>query len=211
MSIELLNVANFEEIGDVFVIELSPITNVLEFLGFEEEVQGLTGTRTFSREYSFSKNNLPGTGWGALTDLNLQSITSTPTDSFVFKFRYTRTGVDDTDVLILDMFRLNAKIIPSCITLRINKYVWDAIHGTYKYIQINEQVEKFNAWVRQNMSYDNVVCVVDDNTISDSQIIVQKGSCPNIDVNSILKILWGNYLVDYQFKIGVDLYDGVQE
>ena len=215
MSAILINGGTFEEIGDLYMLELSPVTNVIQFIATTDITTNETATRTFLKHFKYSVNGGVPTAWIVLDDTNLQAIVVNPTDVYRFWIRYIRDGADGTQVLIWNVFELDALVVdPPCVVLRTNKANWDALYnGPEKFIEVSEQVERFNQdWSIPHFNINTYL--VDDPTVADTNIIVRllpNAPCLATDINVLLKKLWGNYLVDYQFKIDVDLYDGVPQ
>jgi len=213
MSYSQLLVGVFEEIGDTYVLQLSAITGVTSFTSYSDVTTNETATRLFVREFSYSVNGGIPSAWQSLTNPNLASIVvSSPSDVYMFRIRYTRSGADDTNVLIWDSFCLNNIQVTPCLVVRTNRTNWDLLYGSYKFIELNNQIIRFNdEWSMPKFGL--YVYLNDDASVPDKHIYVTlmpDAICQDIDVNVILKALWGNYLVDYHFQIRIDLWDGVR-
>lgn len=203
----------FEEVGDAYILELLPVTNIISVESFSDVTTGVTGTRNFIKEFTYTVNGGAAGPWQPLTNGNLQAIVVADiSDVYIFRFRYTRGGVDTTGILIWNIFILDNVQVQPCVVLSTNRAYWDGLYGTDKFLEINEQVIKFNdEWSMPKFNF--YTYLVDDNTVPDGKMYLQlldNAPCTTKDINVLLKALWGNYLVDYQFRIDVDLYDGLR-
>jgi len=213
MSQANIHLAIFEEIGDFYILELDDITNAIAFLSFQEIITNATASRTFIRDFKYSINNNTPSGWITLSNANLAAIpVSSPANVYKVWIRYIRTGADSTGTLIWNRIQLNINQANVCITLKVNQDNWTEIYGgEEKFMKFNEQIQLFNRKY-SIPRFNTVVYVQDDDTVPSAHIHILRASnspCLTKDVNILLKELWGNYLVDFQFKIGIDTYDGI--
>jgi hypothetical protein len=209
MSLGQLKQGRFAEVGDVYVLQLSLITNVLNFTTFSDTIDHeISVTRTFTKEFRYKKNIDPYSSWTALTDPNLAAITAVATDVFLIEIRYTRIGTKLDGVLILDSFKLEAIEVEACIILKVPKDNWDTLYGATKYEEIVDAVAKFNE--RQYPIAGNYLYLVEDNTLAGLDMEIEKVNNCEDDVNEILSTVFGNDFTKSMFDIEVDMYDGVR-
>lgn len=209
---ELLN-GEFHEIGDSYVLQLSPITGVTSFVSYSDLTSGVTLSSFFIKEFSYTLNGGSLSAWQTLSDVNLAAIVvADPTDSFIFRIRYTRSGPTDTGILTWSSICLLNIQATVCLLIRTSKSNWDALYGEYKFIELNKQIIRFNnEWSIPKFAVQ--AYLNNDFTVPDTHIYITSvpGSpCQELDLNVLIKKLWGNYLVDFQFQIHIDLWDGIQ-
>ena len=208
MSLGQLEQGRFQEVGDVFVLQLSPITNVNSFSTFSDGIDHDTVNRTFTKEFRHKKNSDPFSAWTALTDPNLAAIVSVVTDVWYLEVRYTRSGSELDGVLIWDSFKLEAIQVTACMILKVPKNNWDALYGTAKYEEIVDAIAKFNE--RQAEFGTHYLYLVEDNTLPGLDMQIEKVNNCTDDFNEILSTVFGNDLIKSMFDIQVDMYDGVR-
>lgn len=87
-------------IGDVILIVSGEvILGLTSLTSYLDTVTGETGTRFFIKHFKYSINGVHYSNWIELSDVNLQAVVVTPTDSFLIEYRYERGGTDPTGVL----------------------------------------------------------------------------------------------------------------
>lgn len=96
------------EIGDVLRFDAdAPIVGILSLDSYTDVTINETGTRLFDKEFSYSFNGVTFSDWIELTNPNLQAVPVQATDFFHIQYRYTRIGVDPTDILTWQEITLN--------------------------------------------------------------------------------------------------------
>ncbi len=197
----------FINIGDEYVLQLDPITDVLTFDSFDEHVAGILVDRIFTREFRFSKNGAPFTAYAPLTNVNLQAIVAIKTDTWDFEIRYTRAGVETAGTLNWVKFILDSVTVSGCLIMKINKANWDALYGTSKFDEIDATITKFNVFSIEE--FGQVLLLADDAAVADLQIAyITDGDY--VDLIDLLSTEWGNRLITDMFGIRVDLFDGIR-
>jgi hypothetical protein len=109
---------SFDDIGDVFILQLSPIAVATAFTGYAETVTGESApTKVFSRMFRYSSNGgYTFSDWTDLTTGNLTSITADPLALYYFEIRYERQGTDSSGTMEWTFFNLSATVNPSQVT-----------------------------------------------------------------------------------------------
>lgn len=91
------------EIGDILYFEFQiPIIGLISLTSYVDVIVGETATRYFKKEFKYSLDGINFEDWADLTNSNLSAIVVTPTDYFYVKYKYTRTGTDNTGNLIFE-------------------------------------------------------------------------------------------------------------
>lgn len=124
---------DFDNIGDIFVLQLGSVSQVVSFNFFQDGITGETGTRFFKKEFRYSNDTINFTAWADLTDPNLQAITTNLLDPFFFEIRYTRDGTDATGTLTWDFFYLDVTVDPLATnTFYPTIFTSDNVFGSFK-------------------------------------------------------------------------------
>ncbi len=87
------------EIGDVMIVVSSPILGLTAISGHTITINGITGSRTCSTEFSYSYTGMYWSPWVALDNPNLSSIPFNQAQPLVIRLRLTRGGVDSTGII----------------------------------------------------------------------------------------------------------------
>lgn len=191
--------AEFVSSGDVFILKLNSITNVLSIQSYSDVVWGeQPGTSELVREFRYSTNGgNTYTAWTTLTDLALQAITLTLTDKILMEFRYTRndTGYNPS-VIRWREFLLDDIQVEEHVVLRVNKTVYDSVYGEQKYLDILAALDSLNTW---SLAAQNVFTYIkDDNTVSGQHILIDNvlsSTSRDIDFNLLLRTEYGKRLI----------------
>ena len=102
----------FNNIGDTQDFENnSPVIGLSTITGYIDSITGETGTRYFEKLFSYTIDGLNWVDWKTLTNGNLTSIVLKSNHIFRIKYRYTRTGTDNTGQLILNNIQLTGTYI----------------------------------------------------------------------------------------------------
>ena len=104
----------FSEIGDSAIICTDgPTTGISAISGYTDDVDGVTGTRLFTKEFRYTTDGINWSEWQDLTNLNLQAISIDPSYDFNIEYRYTRAGTDDTGLLTWNWVNIQATYVAS--------------------------------------------------------------------------------------------------
>ena len=91
------------EIGDVLIIDVQvPLVGVESLVGFVDDVLGVSGTRLFTKEFSYAIDGINFTDWITLSAPNLAAVPVDKKYIFDIKFRYTRAGTDRSGLLTVN-------------------------------------------------------------------------------------------------------------
>lgn len=211
MSTLLLNQGKFSAIGDYYVLQLLPISNIVNFVSFSDIIYGEVGVvKVFTKEFRYRINGGSFSPWTALTNPNLAAIViASQSDVYEMEIKYTRSGTDPEGYLTWTEFSLDSVKVDPCLIIRINKTNYDT-----KYLPAINMWDKIdNALVRFNdyslEEFGKYVYLVDDNTVSGVEIILDRITGCTTDVNELLKTAFGKNLIKTFFDIGIDVFDGI--
>lgn len=103
-----LGSGQFDNIGDNFTLQLSPINKVIAFNFFTDGTTGETPSAYFKKEFRYSTDGgLNFTPYQDLTDPNLQAIVLLILKVYYIEVRYTRDGTDPAGSIFWDYFNLD--------------------------------------------------------------------------------------------------------
>lgn len=94
------------EIGDVMFVTSSPVLGLNALTGYVLSLNGETGTRTCSKEFSYSMEGVSWSPFQALTIPNVSAVVPNPLQPFMVRLKLTRGGSDATGVIEFASFDL---------------------------------------------------------------------------------------------------------
>lgn len=85
---------------------LYPLRGLDTINHFSDQITGETADRFFVKEFSYTLDGINYTPYETLNLANLQAITFTAKDDLIFRFKYTRSGSDNTGNLTVDWVKI---------------------------------------------------------------------------------------------------------
>jgi hypothetical protein len=196
---DTIQYAEFQMTSDSYILKLNAITNILSIQSYNDVVLGeIPGTSVLVRDFRYSTNGgNTYTAWATLTDLALQAISVTLTQSILFEFRYVRSDSGyNPSVIRLKEFLLDNIQVEEHVVLRVNRAVYDSVYGTQKYLDILAALDSLNTW---SLAAQNVFTYIkDDNTVSGQNILIDNvlsSTVRDIDFNILLRTEYGKRLI----------------
>lgn len=93
---------NLASIGAEVTYQLSGVqTQVINLTGFEDNLAGVTSTRTIERYYSISTDNINFSPWTPIGNFS-EYVDGNPDIQFFLRLKYKRTGTDATGLITID-------------------------------------------------------------------------------------------------------------
>ena len=100
-----------QDVGSFILIkDENSYTDLINFIGFEDDAIGETNNLYFHKEFRFSKNKCEWSTFMDLNETNLQNIKIIPSDFIYFEYKYTLVGINnDFNILSLSFIKIIAK------------------------------------------------------------------------------------------------------
>lgn len=102
------------EIGDIIIFDSTPMLNIRSIINYSDNITGETSIRTFQRDFQYSLDGgVTFSDWYNLNGANVTNITNINTylttnfHQLVIRFKYTRTGTDNTGELQINSISVN--------------------------------------------------------------------------------------------------------